>query len=311
MVHQVHRKYFITAQDLCETKKWYLNWYLKTQYKFFLPLYNSSIRWGSIFNAVHSLISRNDDNRAVVSGIKEGNENMYNILVCDDDKKTADELDLSLSREGCHVLKAYSKTEALSLLDEEDVSLLIIDPAVSKPDGIQTILKIRKQNILPIIILSAQTDDSSKILGLNAGADDYVTKPFNPLVLIARVRSHLRRYTELGGKMQKQKNRIYEAGGLRINDNLREVTVDGEAVRLTRIEYSILLLLIKNQGKIFSNDQIYKLIWNEESLGADNTVAVHIRHIREKIETDPGEPQYLKLVWGVGYKIEITGDTPC
>ena len=171
-------------------------------------------------------------------------------------------------------------------------------------DGIRETLKIREENSLPIIILSAKSEDADKILGLNIGADDYVTKPFNPLELVARAKSQLRRYTQLGSTVQDEQKEVYEVGGLSINDELKEVTVDGESVRLTPIEYNILLLLVKNQGKVFSIDQIYENIWNEEAIGADNTVAVHIRHIREKIEINPKEPRYLKVVWGVGYKIE-------
>ena len=161
-----------------------------------------------------------------------------------------------------------------------------------------------KRTVFQIIILSAKSEDADKILGLNIGADDYMTKPFNPLELVARVKSQLRRYTQLGGNVSSTQETIYEVGGLRINDDLKEVTVDGEMVRLTPIEYNILLLLMKNQGRVFSINQIYESIWNEDAIGADNTVAVHIRHIREKIEINPKEPRYLKVVWGVGYKIE-------
>ena len=165
-------------------------------------------------------------------------------------------------------------------------------------------MKIRETNSIPTVILSAKSEDADKILGLNIGADDYMTKPFNPLELVARVKSQLRRYTQLGGNVSSTQETIYEVGGLRINDDLKEVTVDGEMVRLTPIEYNILLLLMKNQGRVFSINQIYESIWNEDAIGADNTVAVHIRHIREKIEINPKEPRYLKVVWGVGYKIE-------
>ena len=171
-------------------------------------------------------------------------------------------------------------------------------------DGIRATLKIRETNSIQIIILSAKSEDADKILGLNIGADDYMTKPFNPLELVAIVKSQLRRYTQLGGNVSSTQETIYEVGGLRINDDLKEVTVDGEMVRLTPIEYNILLLLMKNQGRVFSINQIYESIWNEDAIGADNTVAVHIRHIREKIEINPKEPRYLKVVWGVGYKIE-------
>ena len=172
-----------------------------------------------------------------------------------------------------------------------------------KLDGIRATLKIRENSSIPIIILSAKTEDSDKILGLNIGADDYVEKPFNPLELVARVKSQLRRYTQLGNAAESGDS-IYMVGGLSINDDLKEVTVDGEVVKLTPIEYNILLLLVKNQGKVFSINQIYESIWNEDAIGADNTVAVHIRHIREKIEINPKEPRYLKVVWGVGYKID-------
>ena len=171
-------------------------------------------------------------------------------------------------------------------------------------DGIRATLKIREKHNIPIIILSAKSEDADKILGLNIGADDYITKPFNPLELVARVKSHLRRYMQLGSTTIKESEAIYTVGGLAINDDLKEVTVDGEPVKLTPIEYNILLLLVKHQGKVFSIDQIYENIWNENAVGVDNTVAVHIRHIREKIEINPKEPRYLKVVWGVGYKIE-------
>ena len=170
-------------------------------------------------------------------------------------------------------------------------------------DGIRATLKIREDSSIPIIILSAKSEDADKILGLNIGADDYVTKPFNPLELVARVKSQLRRYTQLGNAAENNR-RVYQVGGLVINDDLKEVLVDDEPVKLTPIEYNILLLLVKNQGKVFSINQIYESIWNEDAIGADNTVAVHIRHIREKIEINPREPRYLKVVWGVGYKIE-------
>lgn len=229
---------------------------------------------------------------------------MYNILVCDDDKEIVEAIDICLSQEGYHILKAYDGVEALNILEKEKVNLLILDVMMPKLDGIRATLKIRETNSVPIIILSAKSEDSDKILGLNIGADDYVTKPFNPLELVARVKSQLRRYNELGGTSQEQKEKVYEVGGLRINDDLKEVTVDGELVKLTPIEYNILLLLLKNQGRVFSINQIYESIWNEEAIGADNTVAVHIRHIREKIEINPKDPRYLKVVWGVGYKID-------
>ena len=229
---------------------------------------------------------------------------MYNILVCDDDKEIVEAIEIYLSQEGYHILKAYDGVEALGILEKEEVNLLIIDVMMPKLDGIRATLKIREKNSIPIIILSAKSEDADKILGLNVGADDYVTKPFSPLELVARVKSQLRRYNQLGGSEQGEQEKIYEAGGLAINDDLKEVTVDGEPVKLTPIEYNILLLLMKNQGRVFSISQIYESIWNEEAIGADNTVAVHIRHIREKIEINPKDPRYLKVVWGVRYKIE-------
>lgn len=229
---------------------------------------------------------------------------MYNVLVCDDDREIVEAIEIYLSQEGYKVLKAYDGEEALKVLDREKVDLLIIDVMMPKLDGIRATLKIREKKNMPIIILSAKSEDADKILGLNVGADDYMTKPFNPLELTARVKSQLRRYTQLGSTIDKSNQAVYAVGGLSIDDEQKEVTVDGEPVRLTPIEYNILLLLVKNQGKVFFIDQIYESIWNEDAIGVDNTVAVHIRHIREKIEINPKEPRYLKVVWGVGYKIE-------
>ena len=229
---------------------------------------------------------------------------MYNVLVCDDDREIVEAIEIYLSQEGYKELKAYDGEEALKVLDREKVDLLIIDVMMPKLDGIRATLKIREKKNMPIIILSAKSEDADKILGLNVGADDYMTKPFNPLELTARVKSQLRRYTQLGSTIDKSNQAVYAVGGLSIDDEQKEVTVDGEPVRLTPIEYNILLLLVKNQGKVFSIDQIYESIWNEDAIGVDNTVAVHIRHIREKIEINPKEPRYLKVVWGVGYKIE-------
>ena len=230
---------------------------------------------------------------------------MQNILVCDDDKQIVEAIDIYLTGEGYHVIKAYDGYEALEILDSTPVDLMIEDVMMPGLDGIRTTLKVRETSSIPIIILSAKSEDNDKILGLNIGADDYITKPFNPLELVARVKSHIRRYTQLGNMNQQQSGeQIYKCGGLTINDDNKEVQVDGETIRLTPIEYNILLLLVKNAGKVFSIDEIYQQIWNEEAIGADNTVAVHIRHIREKIEINPREPRYLKVVWGVGYKIE-------
>jgi DNA-binding response OmpR family regulator len=230
-------------------------------------------------------------------------EPIVTILVCDDDKEIVEAIEIYLLQEGYQVKKAYDGEQALTILKEDKIDLMIIDVMMPKLDGIRATLQIRKESSIPIIILSAKTEDADKILGLNVGADDYVTKPFNPLELVARVRSQLRRSSMLSTEGEKGEA-VYEVGGLLINDELKRVTVDGEDVRLTPIEYNILLLLMKNKGKVFSISQIYESIWNEEAIGADNTVAVHIRHIREKIEINPKEPRYLKVVWGVGYKLE-------
>ncbi len=228
---------------------------------------------------------------------------MAAVLVCDDDREIVDAIEIYLMQEGYKEYKAYDGEQAIRILKEEDIHLLIMDVMMPRLDGIHATLKIREYSSIPIIILSAKSEDADKILGLNIGADDYVTKPFNPLELMARVKSNLRRYTTLGN-LNTENNALFQAGGLCINDETKEVTVDGESVKLTPIEYNILLLLVKNQGRVFSIDQIYESIWNEEAIGADNTVAVHIRHIREKIEIDPKDPRYLKVVWGVGYKVE-------
>lgn len=232
---------------------------------------------------------------------------MAKILVCDDDKDIVEAIDIYLMQEGYEVLKAYDGDEAIKVLKRNEVDLLIMDVMMPRLDGIRATLKIRENMSLPIIILSAKSEDADKILGLNIGADDYITKPFNPLELVARVKSQLRRYTQLGSTARSDNQSEFRTGGLVIRDDLKEVTVDGEKVKLTPIEYNILLLLVKNQGKVFSINQIYENIWNEEAIGADNTVAVHIRHIREKIEINPKEPRYLKVVWGVGYKVEKIG----
>ena len=232
---------------------------------------------------------------------------MAKILVCDDDKDIVEAIDIYLTQEGYEVLKAYDGDEAIKVLKRNEVDLLIMDVMMPRLDGIRATLKIRENMSLPIIILSAKSEDADKILGLNIGADDYMTKPFNPLELVARVKSQLRRYTQLGSTARSDNQSEFRTGRLVIRDDLKEVTVDGEKVKLTPIEYNILLLLVKNQGKVFSINQIYENIWNEEAIGADNTVAVHIRHIREKIEINPKEPRYLKVVWGVGYKVEKIG----
>ena len=228
---------------------------------------------------------------------------MANILVCDDDREIVDAIEIYLSQDGYKIYKAYDGEQAIQILDKEDIHLLIMDIMMPRLDGIRATLKIREYSSIPIIILSAKSEDTDKILGLNIGADDYICKPFNPLELVARVKSNLRRYTSLGSLTGENKA-IYQVGGLILNDDIKQVTVDDEPVKMTPIEYNILLLLMKNQGRVFSINQIYESIWNEDAIGADNTVAVHIRHIREKIEINPKDPRYLKVVWGVGYKIE-------
>ena len=228
---------------------------------------------------------------------------MANILVCDDDKEIVDAIEIYLSQDGYKIYKAYDGEQAIQILDKEEIHLLIMDIMMPKLDGIRATLKIREYSSIPIIILSAKSEDTDKILGLNIGADDYICKPFNPLELVASVKSNLRRYTSLGSLTGENKA-IYQVGGLVLNDDTKQVTVDDEPVKMTPIEYNILLLLMKNQGRVFSINQIYESIWNEDAIGADNTVAVHIRHIREKIEINPKEPRYLKVVWGVGYKID-------
>lgn len=229
---------------------------------------------------------------------------MVSILVCDDDKEIVDAIEIYLSQEGYRIFKAYDGEQALDILGRENIQLLIMDVMMPKLDGIRATLKIREYSSIPIIILSAKSEDSDKILGLNVGADDYISKPFNPLELVARVKSNLRRYTSLGGMNGEGGKSQYQVGGLVINVENKQVTVDGEPVKMTPIEYSILLLLMKNPGKTFSINEIYESIWNEEAIGVDNTVAVHIRHIREKIEINPKDPKYLKVVWGVGYKVD-------
>ncbi len=231
---------------------------------------------------------------------------MYNILVCDDDKEIVKAIEIYLSKEGYNILKAYNGMEALDVLKKNDnIHLIILDIMMPKLDGIETANIIRKDKSIPIIMLSAKSEDYDKISGLDNGADDYVTKPFNPLELIARVNSQIRRYTRLGSMIEKQEDsNIYKSGDLVINDREKIVEVDGKEVKLTPTEYNILKFLIKNKGIVYSIEQIYENVWEEESYGAENIIAVHIRHIREKIEINPREPKYLKVIWGIGYKIE-------
>ena len=230
-----------------------------------------------------------------------------NVLVVDDDKEFVDAIDIYLRNECINVIKAYDGIEALEALMENDIHLILMDIMMPKMDGLRTTMKIRQEKNIPIILISAKSEDTDKILGLNMGADDYITKPFNPLELIARVKSQLRRYTVLGnysGQNKEETKSIISSGGLSLNQDTKEVLVDGEGIKLTATEFGILELLLKNQGRVFSIDEIYEKVWKEPSYNAENTVAVHIRRIREKIEINPKEPKYLKVVWGIGYKIE-------
>ena len=225
-----------------------------------------------------------------------------NILVCDDDKDIAAAIEIYLRNEGYNVFKAFDGLEALDLVDRETIHLIIMDVMMPKMDGVQATMRIRQEKNIPIVMLSAKTEDYDKITGLNVGADDYITKAFNPLELIARVKSQLRRYVDLGS--MEKKTGIYSTGGLVIDDDEKSVTLEGEQVIVTPIEYGILKLLTENAGKVFSMEQIYETVWNDIAFNPENTVAVHIRRIREKIEIDPKNPIYLKVVWGIGYKIE-------
>lgn len=231
---------------------------------------------------------------------------MYNILVVDDDKEIVESIEIFLKNEGYNVYKAYNGMEALDVLVNNDVHLILMDIMMPKLDGIKATIKIREEKNIPIILVSAKSEDTDKIMGLNIGADDYITKPFNLLELIARVKSNLRRYVTLGTYNNEKlgDKEVLISGGLELNTSTKEVKVDGQVVRVTPIEFKILNLLIANKGRVFSIDEIYEKVWNEESFNVENTVAVHIRRIRGKIEINPKEPRYLKVVWGVGYKIE-------
>ena len=224
------------------------------------------------------------------------------ILVVDDDREIVESISIFLSGEGYRVIKAYDGIEALETALDNEIHLMILDIMMPKMDGIKTLMKLRETKNIPVILLSAKSEDNDKIFGLTAGADDYVTKPFNPSELMARVRSQLRRYTTLGA-MNDRKSEII-IGGLSVNTENRTVKIDGDDVRLTPIEYKILELLAKNRGRVFSADEIYRRVWNEDSIIGDNTIAVHVRHIREKIEISPKEPNYVQGVWGIGYKID-------
>lgn len=225
-----------------------------------------------------------------------------NILVCDDDQAIVDAIGIYLENEGFSIFKAFNGIEAIEMINHQEIHLVIMDIMMPKMDGIRATRKIREENNIPLIMLSAKTEDYDKILGLNIGADDYITKPFNPLELIARVKSQLRRYTTLGSL--ETKSNVFKTGGLMIDDECKMITVDGEAVQLTPVQYKILKLLTANAGRVFSIEEIYEKVWNEAAFSPENTVTVHIRKIREKIEINPKEPKYLKVVWGIGYKVE-------
>ncbi len=227
-----------------------------------------------------------------------------NILICDDDREISRAIEIYLRNEGYHVIQARDGLEALDAVKKNDIQLILMDVMMPRMDGIQATMRIRQEKNIPIIMLSAKAQDYDKINGLNVGADDYVTKPFNPMELVARVKSQLRRYTDLGSLHKEESGDVWRSGGLTLDDAKKSVEVDGRPVSLTPTEYRILLFLVRNAGRVFSIEQIYEEVWDEPAYNPENTVAVHIRHIREKIEIDPGNPQYLKVVWGTGYKVE-------
>lgn len=227
---------------------------------------------------------------------------MYNILICDDDRDIVNALKIYLSDPDYRLFEAFDGLDALSLLEKEEIHLVLMDIMMPRLDGIACMVKIREKSNVPVILITAKSEDSDKILGLNVGADDYITKPFNPMEVCARVRSCLRRYMLLGAG--KQKNEVLTVGNIELYDQSKTVQVDGQTVSLTPTEYEILKLLMENCGRVFSPRDIYRMIWKESPLTADNTVAVHVRHIREKIEIDPASPRYLKAVWGHGYMIQ-------
>lgn len=232
---------------------------------------------------------------------------MYRILICDDEPDIVAALKIYLEAEGYHTVCAGNGREALERVREEELHLVLMDIMMPEMDGISAMVKIREQTNLPVILLTAKGEDTDKVLGLNVGADDYVTKPFNPVELLARVKSQLRRYLQLGGGVKAEGQAVYTVGGITLNDKAKEVLVDGEQVKLTPTEYEILKLLMRHQGEVLSPREIYTRVWNDEPYGAESTVAVHIRHLREKIEINPAEPRYLKVVWAQGYKMEQEG----
>ena len=226
------------------------------------------------------------------------------ILICDDDREITAAIAIYMQNEGYNTHEAASGKEALTILEQNEVHLIIMDVMMPEMDGLRATMEIRRERNIPIIMLSAKSEDTDKIMGLNMGADDYITKPFNPLELIARVKSQLRRYTALGSMKTQESENVYISGGLKLDDNLKTIELDGEDIRLTPLEYKILLLLIRNPGRVYSIDEIYERVWGDDPLGSGSTVTVHIRRIREKIEINPREPKYIKVVWGIGYKME-------
>lgn len=226
----------------------------------------------------------------------------YNILICDDDRDIVEALRIYLAAEGYHIFPAYTGKEAIDIIRRQTIHLVLMDIMMPVLDGISATVQLREKYNIPVILLTAKSEDTDKVLGLTIGADDYVTKPFSPMEVVARVKSQLRRYTRLGS-MPVQQN-VLAIGGVELNDESKTVTVDGEPVSLTPIEYSILFLLMRNAGRVYSSAAIYEAVWHESSVGSDSTVAVHIRHLREKIEINPAEPRYIKVVWGQGYKFE-------
>lgn len=229
---------------------------------------------------------------------------MYNIIVCDDEKDIVSALEIYLTAEGYHVFRAENGREALTLAQNEDVHLMLLDVMMPQMDGLETLTRLREFSNIPVILLTAKSEDSDKILGLNVGADDYVTKPFNPVEVLTRVRSQLRRYLQLGAGSVRPASIVI--GGIELDDSAKTVTVDGEPVALTPKEYDILRFLMTNAGAVFTPAEIYRRIWGDIPLNAAGAIAVHIRHLREKLEIDPAEPRYIKVVWGKGYKMEVT-----
>ena len=229
---------------------------------------------------------------------------MFNILVCDDERDIVSALQIYLESDGYTVFKAYNGKEAIDILSENEIHLILMDIMMPIMDGITAMVKIREQSNVPVILLTAKSEDTDKILGLNVGADDYITKPFNPVEMLARVRSQIRRYTKLGGNTSVNNENLLTIGGISLNDASKIVTVDGETVSLTPTEYEILKLLMQNKGRVMSQKEIYESVRNELAFGAENTIAIHIRHLREKIEINPSEPRYIKVVWAHGYKFE-------